>query len=165
VNPSTQPPQAAKERLAETLGEFAEGLAANGGGNGLSALLISLINLIIEALRSIAWTLPETTAPDETEAGEADAGQTPSTPSPTPKTPDRPEHPSSARGDPPRRRTPKRTEHPGPKAGTAAQFRPRPRPARSPGPPAKASAPAPPQPAAARNAKTLADCGPCLGAS
>jgi hypothetical protein len=149
VNPTAPTPQAAKERLAEKFGEFSEGLAANGGGNALSALLISLINLIIEALRSIAWTLPEATAPNAAEAGEAETGRSPSTPRPSPKTPDQPEKPSSAGGDPPRRQTRKRARRPGPMASTAAHLRPRPRPARSPSTRAKASAsPGRPLPAA-----------------
>jgi hypothetical protein len=55
VNPTVPSPQAARECIAEKLGEISQGLAANGGGEGLSALLIGLINLILAALRSITW--------------------------------------------------------------------------------------------------------------
>ncbi len=58
-------PQAAQQGLAEKFGEFSQGLAANGGGDWLSALLINLIALIIEALRSITWPAQEAAAPVE----------------------------------------------------------------------------------------------------
>ena len=54
MNPTVPFPQPAEERLATKLGEISQGLAANGGGEGLAALLIGLINLLLAALRSIA---------------------------------------------------------------------------------------------------------------
>jgi hypothetical protein len=65
MNPTASSPKTAQEGLAEKFGELSQGLAANSGGNPLSALLISLINLIIEALRSITWPVQEAAAPVE----------------------------------------------------------------------------------------------------
>jgi hypothetical protein len=70
VNPIAPPTH---EHLAEKLGEISLGLAANGGRDWLSALLISLINLIIEALRAIKPQAEATLA-------EAGTSEIPSTP-------------------------------------------------------------------------------------
>ena len=58
MNPTTPSPQAATERFAERFGEISQGLAANGGGDRLSALLIQLIERLIQAILSIARNLP-----------------------------------------------------------------------------------------------------------
>jgi hypothetical protein len=61
---STVPsPQAAPERLAEKFGEFSAGLAENGGGDWLSALLITLFTVLIETLRSIRLPAQADAAP------------------------------------------------------------------------------------------------------
>ncbi len=113
MNPAAPPPQAAQDRLAEQLGELSQGLSANGGGGGLSALLIRLIALIIEALRSIARNLPAATAP-----GETAPGPSPATPQQQPKTPVRPGTPT-ARSSSPRPDKPPRDRRTAPKAGAA----------------------------------------------
>ncbi len=71
--PSQPPPQAALERLTAICGEFSQGVAANGGGGRLGALLVHLIGLIIEALRSIASSVDEAAAPVEAGAGQPPA--------------------------------------------------------------------------------------------
>ncbi len=62
MNPTTPSPQAATERFAERFGEISQGLAANGGGDRLSALLIHLIERLIQAILSIARNLPAAAA-------------------------------------------------------------------------------------------------------
>jgi hypothetical protein len=64
MNATAASPQAARERLAEKLGALSQGLA-NGGGNRLSALLISLFTLLVEALRAIAWPAQAAATPLE----------------------------------------------------------------------------------------------------
>ena len=68
MNPTAPSPDATKDRLAEQFGLLSQGLAASGGSGGLSALLIGLVNLIIQALRSITWNVPAAATPGETEA-------------------------------------------------------------------------------------------------
>ncbi len=78
--PRTAPsPQAAQARLAEQFGQLSAEIAADSGGNCLSALLVSLINLIVQVLRSINWDIAEAAAPSE-----AEASDTPKQPSETP---------------------------------------------------------------------------------
>ena len=68
MNPTTPSPEAATERFAERFGEISQGLAANGGGDRLSALLIHLIERLIQAILSIARNLPAAAAPVEPDA-------------------------------------------------------------------------------------------------
>ena len=112
VNPSTPSPHAATERFAERFGEISQGLAANGGGDRLSALLIHLIERLIQAILSIARNLPAATAPVEPET----------TAFPPQRQHNPPVRPGPSSGHSPRRQEPTRPEptrqeRPAPEAG------------------------------------------------
>ena len=126
MNPTAPPPDAAEQRLAESFDKLSRDFAANGGGDRLSALLASLINLIIAALRSITWNFPPAPAP-----GEADASSSSSTPQQQPASV-RPKAPPGPRPHSPRPQTSKRENLPVSRVGKAPGSHSGPRPERSP---------------------------------
>lgn len=110
MNDPASSPQAARDRLAEKCGEFSRELAENGGGDWLSALLISIFANIIEALRSIAWPAQEAAIP-----ATADGQKTPATPREKPEAPAQAEAALTAPARPrrPRNRKPPRKPNAG----------------------------------------------------
>jgi hypothetical protein len=111
VNPNAPPLQAAKDRIAERFGEFSEGLAANGGGGRVAALLIELVNLIIQALLSIAEKVPAAAAPGEAKSPppsgpEKDQTIRPGPPHPKGRPAGKPRNPAGTRPSGPSRRIP-----------------------------------------------------------
>src|SRR5579863_5864922 len=100
------------QRLAERCGEVSQGLAANGGGDRLAALLIHLIELLIQAILSIARTCPAAAAPVQPEATAFPPQQQRNTPvRPGPSRSHSPRRPEPARPEPARQ------ERPAPEAG------------------------------------------------
>src|ERR1700689_5299509 len=120
MNPTAPSPQAATERLPQRFGETSPGPAANSGGDRLSALLIHLIDLLIQALLSIARNLPAATAPVK-----AESDPSLSTPRQQQNTPVRPGTPK-AKGHSPRRQISNPQELPAPGVGAAPGSDPRP---------------------------------------
>ena len=112
MNPTAPLPQAAKERLAEGFEKLSQGIAANGGGGRLAAVLIELINLIIQAILAIAEKLPIASAP-----GEPEAGTPPSTKQQ--ESPPRPQKSPEPRKESPRRRSVRPHQRPASRAGEA----------------------------------------------
>jgi hypothetical protein len=96
------PPEPADPaRLAEKIGEISRGVAADGGGDRLSRLLISILDLIIQALLSLRWDTKATIAP------------TAAQPTPAPQQPASEPDPHQA-ARPPRPREPRRQAGKGP---------------------------------------------------
>jgi hypothetical protein len=118
MTPTAPSPQAAQERLAEAFGRLSQGIAANSGGDRLSTLLVSLINLIVQALRALALAIPETTAPSD-----AEASRTLPTPQRPSGTPVRTAAPKAVRAFPPGARKPRLEQRPAPEAGEAPESR------------------------------------------